>query len=148
MLNKISFCLSTHYTPKWQLVHFLEITCKNTNFLALLQAKKPKNYQIWYPVPSSTRNSLPQALVAVGHAGTICVMRWGIIFCILFDFSYLYCYWLFQYLKDSTALQPCKHLHLIVLLRGITIVSYSYQVFPFQKQAVITYKNLDGLFSL
>ena len=42
MLYKITFCLSTHYTPKWQLVLFLEITCKNTLFLALLQAKNPK----------------------------------------------------------------------------------------------------------
>ena len=42
MLYKITFCLSTHYTPKWQLVHFLEITCKNTLFLALLQAKSQK----------------------------------------------------------------------------------------------------------
>jgi len=78
MLNKITFCISTYYTPKWQLVHFWEITCKNTLFLALLQAKNPKNNQIRYPVPSSTRRSLPQALVAVGHAGAICVVRRGI----------------------------------------------------------------------
>ena len=56
--------------------HFFSL--QKYTFFGTFASEKQKNNQIWYPVPSSIRRSLLRALVAVGHVGVICVVRWGI----------------------------------------------------------------------